>query len=75
MIDRSHLGFKKRRCAGDAGCGGRWAKEQGAAFDLGRFHDAFLKQGALPMKLIRRQMLGSDGPRFPFNSAHRVRTP
>jgi hypothetical protein len=37
-------------------------KQQGAAFDLGEFHDAFLKQGAVPIKLIRRAMLGSDGP-------------
>jgi uncharacterized protein (DUF885 family) len=37
-------------------------KQQGAAFDLGKFHDAFLKQGAVPIKLIRRAMLGTDGP-------------
>jgi uncharacterized protein (DUF885 family) len=37
-------------------------QQQGAAFDLGKFHDAFLKQGAVPIKLIRRAMLGSDGP-------------
>jgi uncharacterized protein (DUF885 family) len=37
-------------------------KQQAAAFDLGKFHDAFLKQGAVPIKLIRRSMLGSDGP-------------
>jgi uncharacterized protein (DUF885 family) len=37
-------------------------KQQGAAFDLGKFHDAFLKQGAVPVKLIRRAMLGTDGP-------------
>lgn len=37
-------------------------KQQGAAFDLGTFHDAFLKQGAVPIKLIRRAMLGNDGP-------------
>ena len=36
--------------------------KQGAAFDLGKFHDAFLKEGAIPIKLIRRAMLGSDGP-------------
>jgi uncharacterized protein (DUF885 family) len=34
-------------------------KQQGAAFDLGKFHDAFLQQGAIPIKLIRRAMLGS----------------
>jgi len=38
-------------------------KQQGAAFDLGKFHDAFLQQGAIPIKLIRRAMLGGDdGP-------------
>jgi len=37
-------------------------RQQGAAFDLGKFHDEFLKQGAVPIKLIRRAMLGSDGP-------------
>ena len=35
---------------------------EGAEFNLGKFHDDFLKQGALPIKLIRRAMLGSDGP-------------
>ena len=35
---------------------------EGAAFDLGRFHDAFLKEGAIPLALIRRELLGSDGP-------------
>jgi uncharacterized protein (DUF885 family) len=37
-------------------------KKEGARFDLGRFHDRFLGQGAIPIKLIRRAMLGSDGP-------------
>ena len=37
-------------------------QKQGAAFDLGKFHDDFLKQGAMPIKLIRRAMLGSDAP-------------
>ena len=37
-------------------------KKQGAEFDLGKFHDAFLREGALPIRLIRRDMLGSDGP-------------
>lgn len=39
--------------------------KQGAAFDLGRFHDAFLAQGGLPVGLIRRAMLGtSSGPQL-----------
>ncbi len=37
-------------------------RKQGASFELGKFHDAFLKQGAMPIKLIRRAMLGNDGP-------------
>jgi len=37
-------------------------KKQGAQFDLGKFHDAFLHEGALPIRLIRRDMLGADGP-------------
>jgi uncharacterized protein (DUF885 family) len=36
--------------------------KQGAAFDLGKFHDAFLAQGGVPIVLIRRAMLGNDGP-------------
>ncbi len=38
--------------------------KQGSALDLGRFHDDFPREVALPIKLIRRAMLGSDGPRF-----------
>ena len=38
-------------------------RKQGAAFNLGKFHDAFLGQGGVPIKLIRRAMLGADsGP-------------
>ncbi len=36
--------------------------KEGAAFDLGRFHDRFLQEGALPIRLVRRELLGSDGP-------------
>jgi hypothetical protein len=40
-------------------------RKQGAAFDLGKFHDAFLAQGGVPLKLIRRAMLGADsGPQL-----------
>src|SRR5579885_245959 len=39
-------------------------KNEGAAFDLGRFHDRFLAQGAIPVPLIRRAMLGSEGSLF-----------
>ena len=38
-------------------------KKEGAQFDLGKFHDAFLHQGAMPLPLIRRALLGPDsGP-------------
>ncbi len=37
-------------------------KKEGAAFNLGKFHDAFLREGAMPIRLIRRAMLGADGP-------------
>jgi uncharacterized protein (DUF885 family) len=39
-------------------------KKEGAAFDLSRFHDRFLDEGAVPVKLIRRAMLGSDAPQL-----------
>ncbi|QJX00855.1 DUF885 domain-containing protein [Frigoriglobus tundricola] len=38
-------------------------KAKGAAFNLQAFHDQFVRQGALPIKLIRRIMLpGDTGP-------------
>jgi uncharacterized protein (DUF885 family) len=38
-------------------------RRQGAAFNLGKFHDAFLAEGAIPVPLIRRALLGpSAGP-------------
>lgn len=36
-------------------------KKEGASFDLGRFHDEYLRQGAVPVPLIRRAMLGDEG--------------
>jgi uncharacterized protein (DUF885 family) len=36
-------------------------KKEGAKFNLGRFHDAFLHEGAIPIPLIRRAMLGPGG--------------
>jgi uncharacterized protein (DUF885 family) len=37
--------------------------KQGVAFSLGKFHDEFLSEGAIPVPLIRRAMLGpSSGP-------------
>ncbi len=37
--------------------------KEGAAFNLGKFHDAFLAEGAIPVPLVRRALLGpSAGP-------------
>jgi uncharacterized protein (DUF885 family) len=35
-------------------------RKEGAAFSLGEFHDAFLSEGAIPVPLIRRAMLGES---------------
>jgi uncharacterized protein (DUF885 family) len=37
-------------------------KKQGAAFNLQAFHDAFMRQGAAPIEVIRKAMLHDDGP-------------
>jgi uncharacterized protein (DUF885 family) len=37
-------------------------KKQGAAFNLQRFHDDYLKQGPAPMKIVRKAMLHDDSP-------------
>ena len=37
-------------------------KKQGTAFSLQQFHDAFLKQGPAPIKIIRKAMLHDDSP-------------
>jgi uncharacterized protein (DUF885 family) len=37
-------------------------KKQGAAFSLQQFHDAFVKQGFAPVKVIRKAMLHDDSP-------------
>jgi uncharacterized protein (DUF885 family) len=37
-------------------------KKQGAAFDLQQFHDSFMRQGAAPIKVIRKTMLHDDSP-------------
>ncbi|MBI2686426.1 MAG: DUF885 domain-containing protein [Acidobacteria bacterium] len=38
-----------------------YKKAKGADFKLARFHADFVKQGAIPIKLIRRILLGEDG--------------
>lgn len=36
--------------------------KQGAAFDLGKFHDRFMVEGPVPIKIVRRDLLGNDSP-------------
>ena len=37
-------------------------KVKGTNFKLEQFHEEFLRQGYPPVKLIRRVLLGNDGP-------------
>jgi uncharacterized protein (DUF885 family) len=37
-------------------------KKEGAAFSLEKFHDAFVRQGFAPVKVIRQAMLHDDSP-------------
>jgi uncharacterized protein (DUF885 family) len=39
-----------------------YKKAMGAKFSLKEFHDRFLAAGLVPVKIIRREMLGVDGP-------------
>lgn len=39
-----------------------YKKLKGARFSLGDFHDAFMKQGAAPILLVRRALVGSGSP-------------
>jgi uncharacterized protein (DUF885 family) len=39
-----------------------YKKKMGAAYTLQGFHDAFMRQGFAPIKVIRRAMLGNDSP-------------
>ena len=39
-----------------------YKKRKGAAFSLGEFHDAFMKQGTAPILLVRRALLGDGSP-------------
>ena len=39
-----------------------YRKQQGSNFTLLEFHDRFMRQGSVPMKIIRKTMLGTDGP-------------
>jgi len=39
-----------------------YRRKAGASFQLQEFHDAFLRQGFPPVKIIRRALLSDDGP-------------
>lgn len=39
-----------------------YKKKMGSAFSLQEFHDAFLKQGFPPVKIVRETLLGNDSP-------------
>jgi uncharacterized protein (DUF885 family) len=39
-----------------------YRKKKGSAFRLEEFHDAFLKQGFPPIKIVRKALLGNDSP-------------
>jgi len=39
-----------------------YKKLRGSAFSLGEFHDAFMRQGFPPIKIVRRALLGDDSP-------------
>jgi uncharacterized protein (DUF885 family) len=39
-----------------------YQKQRGDKFTLQEFHDRFMEQGALPLKLVRAAMLGDDSP-------------
>jgi hypothetical protein len=37
-------------------------KKEGANFSLEKFHDAFMRQGASPIKIMRKALLGDNSP-------------
>ena len=39
-----------------------YKKLKGSQYALGKFHDVFLAQGAPPIKIVRRALLGNDSP-------------
>ena len=39
-----------------------YRKLRGGEFNLREFHDRFMRQGSVPMKIIRKSMLGQDSP-------------
>jgi Bacterial protein of unknown function (DUF885) len=39
-----------------------YKKVKGAQYSIGGFHDAFMRQGVAPIKIVRRALLGNDSP-------------
>ena len=39
-----------------------YRKMKGGQFSLLEFHDRFMEQGAVPLKIIRKTMIGDDSP-------------
>ena len=39
-----------------------YRKLKGSQYMIGEFHDAFMKQGGAPIKIVRRALLGNDSP-------------
>jgi len=39
-----------------------YKRMKGPQYSLGKFHDACLNQGAAPIKIVRRALLGNDSP-------------
>jgi uncharacterized protein (DUF885 family) len=39
-----------------------YRKLKGSQYSLGEFHDALMKQGMAPIKIVRRALLGNDSP-------------
>jgi len=39
-----------------------YERKAGAAFSLQEFHDRFIKAGSPPVKIVRRELMGRDGP-------------
>ncbi|MEO8028858.1 MAG: DUF885 domain-containing protein, partial [Bryobacteraceae bacterium] len=39
-----------------------YKKAKGADYSLEKFHTEFIKQGAIPLKIMRKRLLGAEGP-------------
>ena len=37
-------------------------RKEGASFSLEKFHDAFMRQGGAPIRIVRKALLGDDSP-------------